>query len=133
MSKGCGDLCETGNLTLLVAVHRDEDTNGFLGCVSTQAAERVRDPMFILHRDVTGHVLEGSAGPTVICPLEVEEVKKGFIRRKLPTCCNETTGASVPGGDGRSQWRCGEWIIGVWQKEPLPPFGEGQNVKAPGS
>ena len=62
-----------------------------------QAAEKVRDPVSTLHHDVTRHVLEGSVGPPVICPLEVEKAAKGFVGHNLPTCCNEATGSLVQG------------------------------------
>ena len=86
-----------GNLTLLVAVHGVEDTKGFLGCVSVQGAKRVRDPMSVLHCDVTRHVLKGSAGPPVICPLAVKKATKQFVGRKLPAGCNKATGPLVQG------------------------------------
>ena len=110
VAEGRGDLREMSNLTLLVAVHRCEDTKGFLCCVSVQATERVRDPMFVLHCDITGHVLEGLAGPPVICPLEVKKMAKGFVRRKLPASCNEATSPSVQGklkfGEDPLNWGC---------------------------
>ena len=66
VAKSRGDLREAVDLALLVAVHQNEDAEGFLGCIRVQATERVRDPMSVLHHDVALHVLEGSMGPPVV-------------------------------------------------------------------
>ena len=53
------------------------------------------DSMFVLHCDFPGHVRKRSVSPFIVGPLEIKEVAKGFIRRKLSAGGDQAAGPPV--------------------------------------